>query len=128
MMKSIIPSMFILALLGGYAMAQEAGQALRLRSLKKGTTKGSKSSKSSKSSKGEKFKKLKRSSKTKGQKERQPLESYVQWREADGYWIGEYSFYQGDGTPNESATFNYPYGAYRGFVTSKINEYVLCYF
>jgi hypothetical protein len=34
--------------------------------------------------------------------------------------IGEYTFYQGDGSPFESEKWNYPYSTYRGFVTGAI--------
>ena len=48
------------------------------------------------------------------------LSDYEQWKAEQGYWIGEYTFLQKDGTPNESATWHYPYQAYRGFITGQI--------
>lgn len=48
------------------------------------------------------------------------LEEFPQWREEVGYWIGDLSFYQADGTPNESSSWNYPYDNYRGFITGNI--------
>ena len=40
------------------------------------------------------------------------LSDYPQWQEEEGYWIGEYSLYQSDGTPFQSANWNYRYDAY----------------
>jgi hypothetical protein len=34
--------------------------------------------------------------------------------------IGEYTFYQGDGSPFVSGNWNYPYSTYRGFITGAI--------
>ena len=49
------------------------------------------------------------------------LSDYEQWKAEQGYWIGEYTFLQKDGTPNVSATWNYPYQSYRGFITGEIS-------
>lgn len=49
------------------------------------------------------------------------LSTYPQWQAEDGYWLGELSFYQGDGTPFVSDEFNYPYNAYKGFITGSIS-------
>jgi len=46
-----------------------------------------------------------------------PLDHFPQWRDEVGYWIGEYSYYGADGTPNESDAWNYRYDNYRGFIT-----------
>ena len=59
-----------------------------------------------------------------GVAEQQPLSAYKQWQEEVGYWIGEYTFYQGDGTTFGSVNFNYPYDSYMGFITGNIDEYV----
>ena len=48
------------------------------------------------------------------------LSDYEQWKAEQGYWIGEYTFLQKDGTPNVSARWNYPYQSYRGFITGEI--------
>lgn len=48
------------------------------------------------------------------------LENYPQWREEAGYWIGDLSFYGPEGAPFESASWNYPYDSYRGFITGNI--------
>lgn len=52
------------------------------------------------------------------------LDNFPQWREEVGYWIGEYSFYGGDGEPYTSSSWNYPYGQYKGFITGNISGYV----
>lgn len=52
------------------------------------------------------------------------LDNFPQWREEVGYWIGEYSFYGGDGEPYTSSSWNYPYGQYKGFITGDISGYV----
>ena len=53
------------------------------------------------------------------------LADYPQWQAEEGYWIGEYSFYQADGTPNFSDDWPYPYDTYRGFITGNVegNKY-----
>mmetsp|Transcript_38541 Transcript_38541/g.80769 ORF Transcript_38541/g.80769 Transcript_38541/m.80769 type:complete len:326 (+) Transcript_38541:135-1112(+) len=48
------------------------------------------------------------------------LEEFPQWREEVGYWIGDLSFYEADGTPYERSSWNYPYDNYRGFITGNI--------
>jgi hypothetical protein len=53
-----------------------------------------------------------------------PLDTFPQWRTEKGYWIGEYTLYQGDGTPRESVSWNYPYAAYKGFITGNTQGYV----
>ena len=74
----------------------------------KGKKSKSKDSKSGKKSGG---KKESKSSDKKYEKTNDPipLDSFPQWRGEVGYWVGEYTFYQGDGTPNESRNWNYPY-------------------
>lgn len=49
------------------------------------------------------------------------LSDYPQWREEEGYWIGEYSFFGAEGDPYVSAQWNYPYDHYKGFITGNIN-------
>ena len=56
------------------------------------------------------------------------LTDYPQWREEEGYWIGEYTFYKSDGTPFTSATWNYRYDAYRGFITGGVKGCVRALF
>jgi hypothetical protein len=48
------------------------------------------------------------------------LDNFEQWRGEVGYWIGEYTLLQGDGTPNESSTWPYPYDSYMGFISGNI--------
>ena len=48
------------------------------------------------------------------------LECFSEWRAEEGYWVGEYSFYQSDGTPFESERWNYPYHSYKGFITGAV--------
>jgi len=48
------------------------------------------------------------------------LRDFPQWEMERGYWIGEYTFLGGDGQPNQSETWNYPYGDYRGFITGEV--------
>ena len=67
---------------------------------------------------------------SKSHKEEQIIEScdptevelldFPQWNTERGYWIGEYAFLQGDGTPYESSSWNYPYDSYRGFITGEV--------
>jgi hypothetical protein len=52
------------------------------------------------------------------------LSDYQQWEDETGYWIGEYSFYQGDGTPYVSSSWPYPYDSYMGFITGNVSGYV----
>jgi len=49
------------------------------------------------------------------------LSDYPQWRAEQGYWIGEYTFLKGDGSPFVSGNWNYPYGNYKGFITGNIS-------
>eukprot|EP00977_Amphora_coffeiformis_P028719 scaffold36700_cov176-Amphora_coffeaeformis.AAC.1 len=66
-----------------------------------------------------------------------PLDSFPQWQAEVGYWVGEYTslhyhsfdppvsttaftVYGADGSPNQSANFNYRYDAYRGFITGNV--------
>lgn len=48
------------------------------------------------------------------------LSDYEQWRDEEGYWVGEYTFYGPDGKPNVSSNWNYPYDNYKGFITGKV--------
>jgi len=48
------------------------------------------------------------------------LLDYPQWEAEKGYWIGEYTFMQGDGSPYVSTSWNYPYGHYKGFITGEV--------
>jgi hypothetical protein len=48
------------------------------------------------------------------------LSDYPQWEAEKGYWIGEYTFLQGDGTPFVSPSWNYPYDHYKGFITGEV--------
>ena len=48
------------------------------------------------------------------------LSDYPQWQHERGYWIGEYTFLQGNGTPFKSNSWNYPYGNYKGFITGDV--------
>ena len=43
------------------------------------------------------------------------LADYPQWQEEEGYWVGELSFYQSDGTPYERS--NLDYQNYTSFIT-----------
>jgi hypothetical protein len=68
--------------------------------------------------------KTKRSKKTKAPRcdpEDVNLADYPQWRAEQGYWIGEYTFLQGNGSPFVSGSWNYPYGNYKGFITGNIS-------
>lgn len=68
--------------------------------------------------------KTKRSKKTKAPScdpEDVNLADYPQWRAEQGYWIGEYTFLQGNGSPFVSGSWNYPYGNYKGFITGNIS-------
>jgi hypothetical protein len=49
------------------------------------------------------------------------LTDYQQWEDETGYWIGEYSFFQGDGTPYVSTSWPYPYDSYMGFITGNVS-------
>lgn len=49
------------------------------------------------------------------------LLDYPQWQEEKGYWIGEYTFLQGNGDAFVSSTWNYPYDHYKGFITGEVS-------
>ena len=53
------------------------------------------------------------------------LSKYKQWQEEEGYWLGEYSLYGSNGDPSVSASWNYKYDHYRGFITGNVkgNKY-----
>jgi hypothetical protein len=48
------------------------------------------------------------------------LLDFPQWKAEKGYWIGEYTFLQGDGNSYASSTWNYPYDHYKGFITGQV--------
>jgi len=49
------------------------------------------------------------------------LSDFPQWEHENGYWIGEYSIYDSDGSPRQSGNdWNYPYDHYRGFITGNV--------
>lgn len=48
------------------------------------------------------------------------LLDYPQWGAERGYWVGEYTFMQGDGNPFVSGSWNYPYDHYKGFITGEV--------
>ena len=48
------------------------------------------------------------------------LLDYPQWQAEKGYWIGEYTFLQGDGNSFVSSSWNYPYDHYKGFITGEV--------
>jgi hypothetical protein len=85
------------------------------RSLKK-EEKSSKSSSAQKSTKKSKLTKA-----PKCDPEKVNLSDYPQWRAEQGYWIGEYTFLKGDGSPFVSGNWNYPYDNYKGFITGNIS-------
>ena len=45
------------------------------------------------------------------------LQEFPQWKDETGYWIGEYTLLQGDGTYNVNPNWPYPYDSYTGFIT-----------
>lgn len=50
------------------------------------------------------------------------LADYAQWSHEDGYWLGEYSYYDGNGNPLYNPTnWNYPYDHYKGLITGSVN-------
>jgi hypothetical protein len=49
------------------------------------------------------------------------LADYPQWQAERGYWIGEYTFLNGDGDAFVSGSWNYPYDHYKGFITGDIS-------
>ena len=78
-----------------------------------------KSRKSRKSAKGSR--KAGKSTKSECNPAKIELSDYEQWRAEEGYWIGEYTFLQGDGTPYVSGKWPYPYQSYKGFITGEIS-------
>ena len=54
-------------------------------------------------------------------KKAKDLGEFQQWRDEVGYWIGEYTLFNGDGEFTESDTWPYPYDKYTGFITGNIN-------
>lgn len=48
------------------------------------------------------------------------LSDYPQWQHEEGYWLGDYSLYGSDGNPSTSASWNYPYDHYKGFITGNV--------
>ena len=51
------------------------------------------------------------------------LADYAQWSHEDGYWLGEYSYYDGNGDPlYDPDSWNYPYDHYKGFVAGSVNS------
>lgn len=49
------------------------------------------------------------------------LNEYESWQKEAGFWVGEYSFYNGDGDAYTSANWNYPYLHYKGFIKIELN-------
>lgn len=49
------------------------------------------------------------------------LSEFPQWQNEVGYWVGEYTFLQSDGTPMESTSWPYRYDSYKGFITGNIS-------
>ena len=49
------------------------------------------------------------------------LLDYPQWQEEKGYWLGEYTFLQGNGDAFISSSWNYPYDHYKGFITGEVS-------
>ena len=47
------------------------------------------------------------------------LADFRQWNGEVGYWLGNFTLYQSDGTFFESDSFPYPYNQYRGFITGE---------
>jgi len=50
------------------------------------------------------------------------LSESPQWRHEEGYWIGEYSLFNGDGDEFTSSSWNYPYNHYKGFITGNVQD------
>ena len=49
------------------------------------------------------------------------LSEYPQWAHTEGYWIGEYSLYEMDGSPRTTGRdWNYPHSHYKGFITGNV--------
>mmetsp|Transcript_25327 Transcript_25327/g.50447 ORF Transcript_25327/g.50447 Transcript_25327/m.50447 type:complete len:409 (+) Transcript_25327:127-1353(+) len=53
------------------------------------------------------------------------LSDFQQWRDESGFWVGNYDFYQSNGSPYTSPQWPFPYRQYRGFITGDTpgNEY-----
>ena len=56
-----------------------------------------------------------------GAKNCKDLDEFPQWSSEVGYWIGEYTLLQGDGTYNVNPNWPYPYDQYTGFITGNIS-------
>ena len=50
------------------------------------------------------------------------LTDYPQWADEDGYWLGEYTFMDGNGDPLYDPNYwNYPYDHYKGFIAGSVD-------
>ena len=50
------------------------------------------------------------------------LTDYPQWADEDGYWLGEYTFMDGNGDPLYDPDYwNYPYDHYKGFIAGSVD-------
>ena len=50
------------------------------------------------------------------------LADYPQWADEDGYWLGEYTFMDGNGDPLYDPNYwNYPYDHYKGFIAGSVD-------
>ena len=49
------------------------------------------------------------------------LRDFPQWQQEIGYWIGSYTFLNGDGEAFTSNSWNYPYASYKGFITGEVS-------
>jgi len=49
------------------------------------------------------------------------LNDFPQWQQEKGYWIGSYTFLNGDGEAHTSSSWNYPYANYKGFITGEVS-------
>lgn len=50
------------------------------------------------------------------------LDEYEQWKDEDGYWLGEYTFMGEDGEAlYDAAYWNYPYDHYKGFIVGSVS-------
>jgi len=50
------------------------------------------------------------------------LSDHSQWEHEDGFWLGEYSYFDGNGDPvYEAEKWNYPYNHYKGFITGSVD-------
>jgi hypothetical protein len=48
------------------------------------------------------------------------LSDSPQWKQEEGYWVGEYSLFGSGGNPSTSSSWNYPYNHYKGFITGNV--------